>query len=111
MADLRLLPAKIMSTRISHAQLNRMYILLHFPIGSIKRIWLRSKSTIFDDFLGTNKWREGIDSLSNDKIFRVLIDVFKEQLKSIGYPEEGLRMAPSAMFFYRSIYVQTKTGM
>jgi three-Cys-motif partner protein len=88
------------------AKLKRMDILLHFPIGSIKRnlrTWLRSKSTILDDFLGTDKWRKEIDSLSSDKIFKVLIDVFKEQLKSIGYPEEGLRMAPSDSNVYTGL--------
>jgi hypothetical protein len=75
-----------------------MDILLHFPIGAIKRnlgMWLKSKSTILDDFLGTDKWRKEIDGLSSDKIFKVLIDIFTEQLKSIGYPEEGLRAASS----------------
>ena len=88
------------------AKLNRMDILLHFPIGSIKRnlgTWLKSKSTILDDFLGTDKWRKRIDGLSSDKIFKVLIDVFTEQLKSIGYPEEGLRMAPSASNVYTGL--------
>jgi three-Cys-motif partner protein len=88
------------------AKLNRMDILLHFPIGSIKRnlgMWLRSKSTILDDFLGTDKWRKRIDGLSSDKIFKVLIDVFKEQLKSIGYPEEGLRMASSDSDIYTGL--------
>lgn len=88
------------------AKLNRMDILLHFPIGSIKRnlgTWLRSKSTILDDFLGTDKWRKRIDGLSSDKIFKVLIDVFTEQLKSIGYPEEGLRMASSDRDIYTGL--------
>jgi three-Cys-motif partner protein len=88
------------------AKLTRMDILLHFPIGSIKRnlgTWLRSKSTILDDFLGTDKWRKEIDGLSSDKIFKVLIDVLTEQLKSIGYPEEGLRMASSDRDIYAGL--------
>ncbi|MBI4683944.1 MAG: three-Cys-motif partner protein TcmP [Nitrospirae bacterium] len=88
------------------AKLNKMDILLHFPIGSIKRnlgAWLRSKSTILDDFLGTDKWRKRIEGLSTDKIFKVLIDVFTEQLKSIGYPEEGLRMASSDRDIYTGL--------
>ena len=98
------------------AKLNRMDILLHFPIGSIKRnlgTWLRSKSTILDDFLGTDKWRKRIDGLSSDKIFKVLIDVFTEQLKSIGYPEEGLRMASSdrdIFFFLFNFLLKKKKG-
>jgi len=77
------------------ATLKRMDILLHFPIGAIKRnlgTWVRSKSTILDEFLGTNLWRERIGGLSSDRIFKVLIAVFTEQLKSIGYPEEGLKI-------------------
>jgi len=88
------------------AKLNRMDILLHFSIGAIKRnlgSWLRSKSTILDDFLGTDKWRKRIDGLSNDKIFKVLIDVFTEQLRSVGYPEEGLRMASSDRDIYTGL--------
>ncbi|MCL4455903.1 MAG: three-Cys-motif partner protein TcmP [Nitrospirae bacterium] len=88
------------------AKLNRMDILLHFPIGSIKRnlgTWLRSKSTILDNFLGTDLWRKGIDGLSSDKVFKLLIDVFTEQLKSIGYPEKGLRMASSDSNIYTGL--------
>jgi hypothetical protein len=83
-----------------------MDILLHFPIGAIKRnlrIWLRTNSTILDDFLGTDKWRKAIENLSSDKIFKVLIDIFKEQLKSIGYPEDGLRMASSDSDIYTGL--------
>jgi three-Cys-motif partner protein len=42
------------------ATLNRMDMLIHFPIGAIKRnlkTWLKSSSTILDDFLGTDSWR------------------------------------------------------
>jgi three-Cys-motif partner protein len=88
------------------AKLNRMDILLHFPIGSIKRnlrIWLKNKSTILDDFLGTSDWRKRIANLSSDKIFKVLIDIFTEQLQSIGYPEEGLRMASSDRDIYTGL--------
>lgn len=90
----------------SLAKLNKMDILLHFPIGAIKRnlgMWLKSKSTILDDLLGTDKWRKEIDGLSSDKIFKVLIDIFTEQLKSIGYPEEGLRAASSDRDVYTGL--------
>lgn len=90
----------------SLAKLKRMDILLHFPIGSIKRnlgTWLKNKNTILDDFLGTDKWRKRIDGLSSDKIFKVLIDVFTEQLKSIGYPDQGLKMASSNKDVYTGL--------
>jgi three-Cys-motif partner protein len=88
------------------AKLNRMDMLLLFPIGSIKRnlgTWRKSKNTILDDFLGTDRWRKQIDGLSSDKIFKILIDVFTEQLKSIGYPEEGLKMASSDRDIYTGL--------
>lgn len=88
------------------AKLNRMDMLLHFPIGAIKRnlgTWLKSKNTILDDFLGTDRWRKQIDGLSSEKIFKILIDVFTEQLKYIGYPEEGLRMASSDRNIYTGL--------
>lgn len=76
------------------AKLNRMDMLINFPIGPIKRNlpnWTTNKDTILDDFLGTNEWRKAINGISKDRIFVVLINIFKEQLKSIGYPEEGLK--------------------
>jgi three-Cys-motif partner protein len=77
------------------AKLNRMDLLIHFPIGAIKRnlpTWKLKTSTILDDFLGTDKWRSRIEGVSSNQIFSVLIDVFKEQLKSIGYPDKGLKL-------------------
>lgn len=88
------------------AKLNRMDMLLHFPIGSIKRnlrTWLKNKDTILDDFLGTHEWRKEIEGLSSDKIFKVLIDIYTKQLRSIGYPDEGLRMASSDRDIYTGL--------
>lgn len=79
------------------ARLNRMDMLIHFPIGAIKRnltIWEKSTNTILDGFLGTDSWRNEVQSRSKP-VFNALIDIFREQLKSIGYPEEGLRMVSS----------------
>ena len=73
------------------AQLKRMDMFIHFPIGAIKRNL--DKNTILDSFLGTTVWRNKIfDNNQNIKpdVYHILTDVFKEQLKSIGYPEEGL---------------------
>lgn len=88
------------------AKLNRMDMLIHFPIGAIKRnlrTWVKSTNTILDEFLGTNKWREEIQGLPRKEISKTLIDVFKEQLKSIGYPEEGLKMASSDEDIYTGL--------
>ena len=79
------------------AKLNRMDMLIHFPIGAIKRnlnTWEKSKNTILDGFLGTDSWRNEVKT-RNKPVFNVLIDIFKEQFKSIGYPEDGLRMIAS----------------
>ena len=76
------------------AKLKRMDMLIHFPIGAIKRnlnTWRKSKDTILDDFLGTDSWRNEV-RIKNKPEFNILIDIFMEQLKSIGYPEDGLRM-------------------
>lgn len=85
------------------AKLGRMDMLIHFPIGAIKRnlnTWVKSSSTILDEFLGTDSWRQKIKDLHRDKIFRTLADVFTEQLKSIGYPDEGLKLAATEADFY-----------
>jgi three-Cys-motif partner protein len=83
------------------AQFKRMDMLIHFSISSIDRNldkWMSKTKTILDNFLGTDVWRERIiDARKNAKYndYYVLTDVFKEQLKSIGYPEEGLKLQES----------------
>jgi len=76
------------------AKLKRMDMLIHFPIGAIKRnlkTWLKSDDiNILDDFLGTSKWRQAIQGISFSNAEKILIDIYKEQLISIGYPENGL---------------------
>lgn len=42
------------------AKLDRMDMLIHFPIGPIKRTikkWIKGKNTILDNFMGTSEWR------------------------------------------------------
>jgi three-Cys-motif partner protein len=88
------------------AELKRMDMLIHFPIGAIKRnlkTWLNKENTILDDFLGTTKWREKIKTGTASEEYKILIDVFKDQLKSIGYPEEGLKMASSDKNIYTGL--------
>ncbi len=91
------------------AQFKRMDMLIHFPIGSIHRNldnWMNKTNTILDTFLGTDTWRERIeDARKNAKRndYYVLIDVFKEQLKSIGYPEEGLKLQESERGFLEQL--------
>jgi len=88
------------------AKLNRMDMLIHFPIGAIKRNlgnWTKNRNTILDNFLGTDTWRDALKNISKDESFRVLIDIFKKQLESIGYPEEGLKMAASKSNIYNGL--------
>jgi len=85
------------------AKLQRMDLLIHFPIGAIKRNlnnWTNAKKTILDEFMGTNEWRENIPKLSKGMMFKHLLDIYIKQLKKIGYPDEGLRMAPSDKSIY-----------
>lgn len=88
------------------AKMRRMDLLINFPIGSIKRnidVWLAKKETILDLFLGTDVWRERIKTRSSQSIFKILLDVFREQLNSIGYPDEGLMMVTSNANIYSSL--------
>lgn len=90
----------------SLAKLNRMDMLIHFPIGAIKRNlrnWIKGKNTILDSFLGTEDWRNALNGISKSETFRILIDIFKKQLESIGYPEEGLKMAASKNNIYHEL--------
>lgn len=88
------------------ARLERMDLLIHFPIGAIKRNlpnWKKKTNTILDEFLGTDIWRSKIAGIPGNQIFKILIDVFKEQLKTIGYPEKGLKLASSEKDIYASL--------
>ena len=81
-------------------------MLIHFPIGAIKRNlpnWKHKTNTILDEFLGTDIWRSKIEGVSGNQIFTILIDIFKEQLKSIGYPEKGLKLVSSEKDIYASL--------
>lgn len=88
------------------ARLERMDMLIHFPIGAIKRNlsnWKRKTNTILDEFLGTKIWRTKIEGIPSNQIFKILIDVFKEQLKTIGYPEKGLKLISSDKDIYAGL--------
>ena len=88
------------------AKLIRMDMLINFPIGAIKRnlkTWMNRSDTILDDFLGTGEWRQEIKESTRDNTFRVLIEIYKKQLISIGYPKEGLRAASSDNEIYSGL--------
>lgn len=87
------------------AKLDRMDLLIHFPIGAIKRNykdWINKPNNILDQFLGTDSWHKEITG--KDNIFKVLIDIYKKQLISVGYPEEGLKMIDE-----QNIYTEMST--
>jgi len=88
------------------ATLERMDMLIHFPIGAIKRNlpnWRKKTNTILDDFLGTDIWRNKIEESTSKQIFKILIDIFTDQLKKIGYPEKGLKLASSEKDIYTGL--------
>lgn len=75
------------STLTELARLDRIDMLIHFPIMAIRRnwkSWVKKKNTILDDFLGTKEWRDKITSLSEDRIFDLLINIYKDELSKIG---------------------------
>ena len=86
------------------AKLGKMDMLIHFPIGAIKRniqTWIKGKNTILDNFMGTSEWRKKVNVNRMNETFRTLIDIYAEQLKSIGYKE--LKWAPSDSTIYSGI--------
>lgn len=78
------------------SQLERLDMLINFPIGALKRIYKqqldKNNSEIIDDFLGVKKWRNDISKISTNKIGNLFLNIFTEQLKKIGFKEEGLRL-------------------
>lgn len=90
------------------AKLKRMDLLIHFPIGAIKRNipnWIKNKDTILDRFMGTDAWRNRIAGKSGTSIYGILIDVYMQQLRSIGYPDDGLRLASSSSSIFSGLPV------
>ena len=80
------------------AKLKRADLLIHFPIGAIRRNvakWHERDFTILDEFLGTPRWREKIGLLRQGRMLYTLLDLYEEQLLRIGFPEDGLKMAGS----------------
>ena len=77
------------------SQLKRLDMLIHFPIGAIKRNykqWIKNNDGILDEFLGTKEWRDKILNINQSKITDFFLNIYKNQLKKIGFKEEGLRV-------------------
>jgi len=81
------------STLEALAQLPRVDLLIHFPIGSIKRNvpqWLKQdRMTVLDEFLGTREWRDRPTELNGRHMPTILLNVLKRQLIAAGFPEKG----------------------
>jgi three-Cys-motif partner protein len=81
------------STIEALSRLSRIDLLIHFPIGPIRRNiphWREHDHSTLDEFLGTSKWREKLGDLRQGRTLGTLLDIYKEQLIRIGFPEEGL---------------------
>ena len=75
------------TTLVELAKLERVDMLIHFPIMAIRRnwkTWIRKDATLLDEFLGTKEWRSKISSLSEDKICNALMSIYKSELSKIG---------------------------
>jgi len=68
------------------AGVKRMDIILHFPVGDMKRNFDRA-GAFYDRFFGSEKWRERVKDMSD--VSR-LIDFLKEQLEAFGYAKADL---------------------
>lgn len=84
----------------SLAKLKRIDIMLNFPIGPIRRNWQKwvasKRGNVLDEFLGTDHWREKVQETSEAVFTITMLDVLYEQLKRIGFPEEGLGLINEA---------------
>ena len=79
------------STITALSKLERIDILLHFPIGAIKRNyknWTEKEKNILNDFLGTSIWQQKYNQCKD--IYKALIETLVEQLKNLGYKNIGL---------------------
>ncbi|MCA9676234.1 MAG: three-Cys-motif partner protein TcmP [Myxococcales bacterium] len=70
----------------------RMDLIIHFPLGSMKRNFLEHER--FEGFLGLPRSRWGVDIVHGDDV-RLLIPLFRRQLAMLGYPERGDVTYPS----------------
>lgn len=87
------------STIRALGRLKRIDLLIHFPIGAIRRNikkWQDNELNILDEFLGTKDWRKSFADLRHRRMLMILLDIYREQLLQTGFPEEGLKMASSA---------------
>ena len=74
------------------ACVKRMDLIVHFPIGDIKRNFQRCLDTDYlDTFLGITTWREQVRDPSDAA---KLIDIFRDRLGAFDYRQEQVRSVP-----------------
>ncbi len=71
------------------AQLKRMDLLIHFPIGPIKRNFHNNLD--FDNMIGTTEWRKDVRTAHD---VPKLVDHFRRSLGKLGYSDENVRPIP-----------------
>lgn len=75
------------------SELQHLDIMLHFPIGAIRRNYkqsLKAERTVIDNFLGTDKWRAEVKGKPESHADNAIVSLYLEQLMSLGFPSEGL---------------------
>ena len=75
------------------SELQRMDIMINFPIGAILRNvpkWISGEGSILDEFLGTHQWREEIEKKSRAQFCSIILSIYLDQLVSISFSKEGL---------------------
>ena len=75
--------------------LQRLDIIIHFPIGPIKRnlkSWIKKDSSILSEFLGTERWRSEIVHIPSSGVTNYFIQLYKNQLIENGFPTNGLEV-------------------
>ncbi len=88
--------------------LQRLDIVLHFPIGPIRRNykqWLKTGHAVLDDFLGTDVWRKEVKNKPQSHADNIIVSLYLEQLKALGFPTEGLGIIDDAGKNYLSTAV------
>lgn len=68
------------------AAFSHLDLVIHFPLGSMKRNFLEHER--FESFIGLPRDQWGVDIVHGEDV-RLLIPVFRRQLAALGYPERA----------------------
>jgi len=67
--------------------------------------WLKTKHAVLDDFLGTDKWRQEVKGKPQSHADNIIVSLYLEQLKTLGFPIEGLGLIDNTGKGYMSTTV------